>query len=521
MAAHMQSGRMASTDDQQLRLESDARAVQIITIHKSKGLQFDVVFCPFTWVGAYENDELVAFHNPDDEKHLTLALGPDIPPPYKRQGLREDLAENLRLLYVALTRARKQCYWVWGRIRNTAYSAPAFLLHGPAEAEGGSDWEQALSRKMQEATDARLLREIKEMISRSRDTIALAPLPDHAKRLASKPAEFEWAPERVFERNLDLHWRIASFSSLTAGHGGAPGFISTEPPEKDRDKDRDQNTKTSDADAEGNGQRPTHAIFDFPKGTRAGLFFHDVLENWDFNTGGSDAEATGRQALINTKLTTYGFERYWAPAIDDLLCDLAVVNLPNPFFPVTFQEAVNGRRLNEMAFYFPLNRITPAALQQAFARSAGGSPAHADFAAALKQIDFMPVEGFLKGYVDLIFEYRGRYFVVDWKSNHLGNRKEAYAPEHLEPVMAETHYFLQYHLYVVALDQVLRQRIPDYDFDRHFGGVYYIFLRGIDRRAGSSGIHYAMPDADLIGRLREFLVAEKSRGLQGNSSAKT
>lgn len=516
MAAHMQPGRMVSTDDQQLRLESDARAVQIITIHKSKGLQFDVVFCPFTWVGAIEDDDLVVFHNPDDEQHLTLALGPDIPPPYKRQGLKEDLAENLRLLYVALTRARKQCYWVWGRIRNTACCAPAFLLHGPSEAEGGSDWGQALSRKMQEATDARLLREIKEMIGRSQGSIALAPLPDHAGRLESKSAEFDWAPERVFERDLDQPWRITSFSSLTAGHGGASGPFPTEPPDidRDQDRDRDQDVMASDSIAAGDQQGTTHPIFDFPKGTQAGLFFHDLLENWDFNIGGSDTEASGRQALINAKLTTYGFGTHWVPVIDHLLCNLAAVNLPNPFFPVTFQDAVNGRRLNEMAFYFPLNRITPAALQQAFAMSNSGSPAHADFAEAMKQLDFTPVEGFLKGYVDLIFEYRGRYFVVDWKSNHLGNRPESYTPEHLGRVMAETHYFLQYHLYVVALDQMLRQRMPDYDVDRHFGGVYYIFLRGIDRRAGSSGIHYAMPDTDLIRRLRHLLIAEKTGSIK-------
>ena len=496
LLSHM-GGVPGSDEDQQLRLESDARAVQIITIHKSKGLQYDVVFCPFTWSGVVEQDALNTFHDPSDGHRFTLAVGPDIPPEFKRQGMIEDLAENLRLLYVALTRARERCYWVWGRINKTECSAPAYLLHGPLDASAPDEWVAGLRSRMTALTDEGFLRDLKELVQRSRGTITLAPLPAHNQRLERRKDTVSLGAPRTFVRKLDHHWRITSFSSLTAGQPGMAEGGHDAAPEKDTDA-------LTARVAPGENQGVDHPIFDFPKGARAGLFFHDILEHWSFDPG----DTAGRHALIADKLAAYGFEPHWLPGVDDVLTGVAAAALTNPWGPFRLQEVGSERRLAEMAFYFPLNRITPESLRQAFADTRTGGNGDYDFEVALKKLAFVPVEGFLKGYVDLIFEHQGRYYVVDWKSNHLGSRMADYAPDRLDKVIADDFYFLQYHLYVVALDQHLRQRLPAYDFERHFGGVYYLFLRGVPAGEQGNGIYYARPHAGTVETLNRLLVAK-------------
>lgn len=120
----------------------------------------------------------------------------------------------------------------------------------------------------------------------------------------------------------------------------------------------------------------------------------------------------------------------------------------------------------------------------------------------LASLDFAPLRGFLRGFIDLVFEHDGRYFVVDYKSNHLGAQPSAYLPAELVAPMEEHHYHLQYHLYVVALDRYLKARLANYDYERHFGGVYYLFLRGmVPSYAKGSGVFQARPSATLTQKL--------------------
>jgi len=128
----------------------------------------------------------------------------------------------------------------------------------------------------------------------------------------------------------------------------------------------------------------------------------------------------------------------------------------------------------------------------------------------LEQLSFSTVKGFMKGYMDMVFHHDRRYYLVDWKSNYLGHSYRDYAFPALERVMAADLYFLQYHLYVVALDAYLRRRLDHYDYDRHFGGVFYIFLRGLQDRDPSTGIYYARPEAVFIDRLRSLFLDTES-----------
>src|SRR5262249_20917014 len=126
------------------------------------------------------------------------------------------------------------------------------------------------------------------------------------------------------------------------------------------------------------------------------------------------------------------------------------------------------------------------------------------FTQDLERLRFDPVEGYLRGFIDLLFEFEHRYFILDWKSNWLGNRPADYAEAGMRDAMVEHNYFLQAHLYVLAADLFLRSRLRKYDYARDFGGVFYVFLRGVDPRDPNLGIFHQRPNEDTIRALREL-----------------
>jgi exodeoxyribonuclease V beta subunit len=478
-------------DDQQLRLESDARAVRIITMHKSKGLQFEVVFCPFTWAGINANDQALLFHHPEKRYQLTLALGPNIPGNFQAQAQKELLAENLRMLYVALTRARQRCYWVWGRIKGADSSAPAYLLYGQELDVDAQEWIAPLKETMANLDPAQWLQGLTGLAQRARGSIGVTALAthdlgEHEPSAVPLEALFRRSSTRGFERN----WRIASFSAMTAGR----------PSPNDERADRDSNGSITDgipASSEG------EALFDFHKGARAGLFFHDLLEHWDHTT----ADDRQCRALVADKLRRHGYETKWVDAVGDMLTTLAQTPLIAHADRFALNQVAPDARLNEMSFYFPLKSVGPAQIQAVFEQYADQS-AVGEMAQRMGRIHFAPMHGFMKGYIDMIFSHGGRYYLVDWKSNFLGPAYGDYAHASLEKAMAESYYFLQYHIYAVALDQLLRRRLVNYDYQRHFGGVFYIFLRGLAPNPdGSKGIYYDRPDPEMVTALNRLLIA--------------
>ena len=161
-----------------------------------------------------------------------------------------------------------------------------------------------------------------------------------------------------------------------------------------------------------------------------------------------------------------------------------------------------------MEFYFPLERITSQGLEKIFANH-GEFPLPENMSGLIEKCDFTPVRGLLKGYIDLVFCYQGSYYLADWKSNYLGLSLEDYGEQELKAVMAREYYFLQCHLYSVALHKYLAGRISGYHYQTHFGGVFYIFLRGVDLAAGPQyGIYRHLPSQALIDDLNRYLCGD-------------
>jgi exodeoxyribonuclease V beta subunit len=483
------------SEEHQIRLESDENAVKIITIHKSKGLEFPILFCPFNWSGSSlrRGEEAVIYHEKGDGLEMTLDLGSDSKEAHRIIAEEELLAENLRLLYVAVTRAIHRCYLVWGRFNEAESSAPAYLFHHPGE-QGEKDVLTALKERFAGLTDKEMMAALEEIGSRSHGTFSVSEMPEGSSDtygpLVRPSASLNM---RTFSGKIDRQWRVSSFSSLVTGRDQAVELA-----------DRDELWEAPGDEGlgeEGDRVEPT-GLFAFPRGAKAGLFLHDLLERLDF-TG---AESPFLEKLVADGLRGYGFDAHWEEAVCTMVRNLLSTPLEEKREALILSSIPNHERINEMEFYFPLKAFSKEQLAHIFNRPWATS-LRAGVPGPLERFHFSPTRGFMKGFIDLIFRYEDRFWLVDWKSNHLGNRVEDYGRPALEGQMEDQGHTLQYHIYVLALDQYLRTRLKAYDYERDFGGVFYLFLRGIDPARGAGrGIYRDKPDYALVKELREALV---------------
>ena len=479
----------------QLRLESDEHAVKIITLHKSKGLEFPVVFCPFSWGGSRIKDSEIAFHD-SERKELTLDLGSSEKNIHRAVAQNELLAENLRLLYVGVTRAIKRCYLAWGRFNTAETSAMAYLFHyGPAPDDDikTEDLVSSVKTRISEKEDEELLEDLKQLADKSKGTIEIVPLfPDRGVEYVPPEDETEEICFRQFSGKIETAWKISSYSSM----------VSQRVPEEavpDRDVSYDPYDYTTESGLE---RIASTDIFSFPKGARAGIFFHDIFEHLDFTV----SDCGYKEALVTNKLTAYGFDPKWRDAVCDMITKVLSIPLEIRTEFLTLSSVQRKDRINEMEFYYPLNPFTPQQLEKIFSDH-GTIQFPGNFPNRIGKLTFPSAKGFMKGYIDMVFREKGRYYLVDWKSNLLGTRVENYSKDVLNTVMSNDFYILQYHLYALALYRYLWVRLPGFDYEKDFGGVFYIFIRGVDPNYGPEfGIYKDYPSPDLIHELARVLI---------------
>lgn len=480
-------------DEEQLRLERDDNAVRLVTIHKSKGLEYGVVFCPFSWKAASlgnSSEEEILFHDPEDLK-LTQDFGSAEMEQNRLRALEERLAEFVRLFYVALTRAKHRCYLVWGRFNKSEISAPAWLFHPPAAAD--AHWIETLKTHMSGLTETQIWDDLQSLASeavvKNGSPISIRQVPEPAPDTYSpEELQTEVFTARHFSRPIPRQWRVSSFSSFLARRS-------------EHLPDRDTiDLAASSADA----QDAVLESCELPRGPKAGNCLHAILERFDF------AAASSPESIewIRKNLQTHALgDDAFVPVVCDMLARTASVPLLENESGLTLSSIPGAQRLSELEFHFPIRQITRDDLRGIFAEH-GRGVVSARFPARMEQLQFNPVEGFVKGFIDAVIQHEGRYYIIDWKSNWLGRQPDRYTPAAIEAEMLHHHYILQYHLYVLALDQYLRQRLPGYEYDTHFGGVFYLFLRGIDPARPDLGIFRDRPPAPLIQALRDGLLTE-------------
>ena len=482
-------------EEHPLRLESDENAVKIVTIHKSKGLEYPVVFCPFLWGGSMikRSKDTFMFHDEADNMRLTLDLGSKEKDKNRVFAEKELLAENLRLLYVALTRAKNRCYMVWGRFNEAETSAPAYLFHKPESLDPGNI-VSATGQRFKGLKDEDVFTELKTTIDRAGGTIQLSEMP-----VGTETKHFPLPGEKInlscrkFSGDIDRQWHVSSFSSLTSNLPHSEEMADRDIISPQYDYDQNDFEKLV-------AKEPPTGIFSFPKGAKAGVFIHDLLEHLDFAEKNPDV----MKSLVADKLKQYSFESQWLDTIYDMIKKILSASLDPVLKGLKLSSIQNNDRLNELEFYFPLKTISPEKIKWIFHQKGFKNITPAETIGRLK---FFPTKGFMKGFMDLVFQWHDRFYLVDWKSNFLGDRIEDYGQESLELAMKKEFYVLQYHIYTLALDQYLNLRLPNYSYKKHFGGVFYIFLRGVDPKSGPDyGIYRDLPSPELIAALRKELI---------------
>lgn len=489
LSERMEAG-TGEQDEHLIRLESDKEAVTLVTIHKSKGLEYPVVFCPFCWgESTVKKGQALTFHDPANEFQLVVDIGETWDPLHLSLAEEEMLAENLRLLYVALTRARISCYLVWGSIRNTATSAPAWLFHRP-DPSPETNVVEALEERCCALSPDMMEAEVRQATVGAFETIEVLPLPDD--RVAPLMSDEKIAEDlslRRFSGCIDGEWRIASFSSLVLGARSGP-----EGPDHDE-------AGPEAAVVEESGPVPFDDIISFPRGARAGSFLHELLEHTNFK----DVDNPETVDLVRRKCEVYGFDPKWTNAVMGMLHNLVSTLLSADLPGFTLSGLGPENRLNELEFLFPMARMTPDLLSGAFRPGQKSIPEWV--AETIGRLQFPPSKGFMKGFIDMVFQRGDRFYLVDWKSNFLGEKIEDYRRERLDRTMETGFYVLQYHIYALALDRYLALRIPNYRYRDHFGGVFYIFLRGVRREAGPDhGIFRDRPSEETIETLRKCML---------------
>ncbi|MGS3181678.1 exodeoxyribonuclease V subunit beta [Aeromonas dhakensis] len=464
-AVNRQSGQDA---EQILRLESERKLVQIVTIHKSKGLEYPLVFLPF--ICSHRSADTPLYHEADEAGNRTI-LDLTGAEESLAEADKERLAEDLRLLYVALTRG---VYATWLGL------APVRSGNGKSEK---TDLHQTaigyLLQKGEEGDAATLATALSAL---AEDLPGVAVGEPSLTRPAPLPPEEEQLGEpqvRRFGGTLERDWWISSYSGLAAqGHGHSKGVLANP------GFDDEVVTEAAALAAEEPVQAPQPSIFTFPKGARPGTLLHSLFETIDFESAAGEPLAEH----IATLLAQDGFDESWASVLQQQVEAVLDTPLETGFGePVRLRDLAPERKQVELEFFLPMGRVTAPALtalcQQHDPLSRGNKP-----------LSFATVQGMLKGFIDLVFEWQGRWYLLDYKSNHLGMSPADYSRPALEQAMVEHRYDLQYQLYSLALHRLLALRLPGYDFDQHFGGVFYLFLRGMPQ----GGIFHTRPSRELV-----------------------
>ncbi|MFK4447034.1 exodeoxyribonuclease V beta subunit [Caballeronia udeis] len=481
-------------EDAQLRLESDRNLVQIVTVHKSKGLEYAVVFCPFLNDGALRDPPSTGL--PDAREYhdggaAILHYGYTDEEGERASALAtlEQAAERARLVYVALTRAVYRCYVVGGvyligkSAKESRRSVLNWLVAGAGHPFG--DW---LTEPPEEDEV------IGSWQALATGSISVEPLPVIDMReplVVNRDAAFVPQP-RTSHRVLRDSWRTASFSSMIAA-GAREESNQAQPADERPDHDGliDAIAAVETPVPAAPVQLAADDILAFPRGPSAGECLHRMYELADFTNPATWPEAIGR-ALHEHPISVSAYD---APAADlpAMMACLLADTVATELVPGMRLDTIpTKRRMNELEFLFPAKSLDFSALRRVLVSH--GFPDVALEAGTLR--------GFVKGFIDMIVEHGGHFWIVDWKSNHLGLTPADYDEGSLDAAMASHAYHLQALFYVVALHRYLRVRLRDYAFERHIGGYLYLFVRGVRpgwREGGkAAGVHVGKPSLELI-----------------------
>ncbi|OOF69765.1 exodeoxyribonuclease V subunit beta [Rodentibacter caecimuris] len=473
-------------EEEQIRLESERQLVKIVTIHKSKGLQYDLVWLPFLGSPAKNfKQDVQIYYNKEKNEILW-----DMDNQNQELIYQETFAEELRLLYVALTRAKYQTVISLPKTFSNYWNSLFYLL-----SQGRIGVRAEISDN-QEVTVETLFKPLLAKLSKKHIQMNEASeLLSLDGVLQTKMIEEPSLSAKKFVGKIEQDWQVTSFSEIEFEHRR----VYSQQDYKESTADFQQvfslvgedELQMSDVSSvqkwDGNKHVKEYSGLTFPKGARVGTQIHRHFEKLPFYQVADKDEI--RQLCLALNLDEHWIDptRLWFQQIID-----------TPLFTnseMTLAKLAPKDCIKEMPFYLSIRNYFNIK----------------DFNEALKTYHHLPtmplqisdMKGMVRGIIDLVFRYNGKYYLLDYKSNYLGRSIEDYQNKNLHSVMIEQHYDWQYLFYTLALHRYLMQRDPDYCYEKHFGGVLYAFLRGMNGGAGE-GIFFDKPDWQLICRLEEI-----------------
>lgn len=475
--------RTSRATERSRRLDSDAGAVQIMTVFAAKGLQFPIVYLPFLFNRFIGDQGNLLYHEPavDGSETRCLYVGGDDGPGRALAAelhQTEEALDHLRNTYVALTRAQSQVVAWWGPSRDEANSGLSRLLRG--RSLGEAEVPIACRPRISDADAWALFAGWQD---------AGGPVAEHSEVVQPSPLPRSSMPKdlavRHFHRTIDTGWRRTSYSALIRGADEAAVGTHSEPETQTRDDESEEITVTAAAPVTGAELRSPMA--DLPGGKTFGSLVHGVLET-------TDPFAADLAAELAAQVRAH--EQWWPVGVDaDELAAALVPMHDTPLGPladgVTLRQIGVSDRLRELDFEIPLaGGDLPGAASQARVADVGallrehlpGEDRFAVYADRLLSdaLGGQTLRGYLSGSLDVVLRLPDqRYLVVDYKTNQLGETAADYSFARMTEAMLHSDYPLQALLYTAVLHRFLRWRQPGYDPARHLGGVLYLFVRGM------------------------------------------
>ena len=487
-----------AAEERQMQLESDREAVQVVTMHKAKGLEYDLVFAPFLWASRPPDEiqSLAGIAEGGKDKIVNLSIAED---PAVGMALRQSLFEDrLRLAYVAMTRAKVRLWIFGGEMGNGRWAVGAHPLdwllrdsasrvQSPEQFVAWADNAEAPGRGSRHKAGLRAL-----FAGKRAGLLALKEPPVAADAtLVPDDAGTQVALAALPVPEIGASWSVTSFSSLTREpnpHGA---------------KDREPITvePAQDAPVRLSGSVAINPFQSAPGGFLIGTAIHDWMQEWDC----SEPDPCAVRDHLEKYHIPLAQNRATPPleeSVSQMLKALRLATLPG--LGCTISEACPSHEASEWHFHLPIkDSINSAKLAEAFARHA--HPEHRAYAPRLAALRAQDLRGYLQGFMDRLAFSGNDWGVIDWKTNKLGDKAEAYGPQSMLACAMDSHYLLQTHLYLVALRRYLRVAAPA----ATLAGAWLVFLRAVE--AGSaSGILHIQPGEELLDALdRLFFQCEQ------------
>ena len=406
-------------------LENDEESIQIVTVHKSKGLSYNIVILPVFNLSiinknnfsieykSAQGHKIVSTYNDDDEKEYSKI---------------QEQQENERLLYVAITRAVYKC-----------------IIH--------YNHKDGIIRDFIENIDQNSNNIIFKAADNTKNLFAFKR--DENLNINYKPI--------LFNSEINNNWKVSSYSAIS--------------------NQREYTPKLAEKVSIYSNNYDEFIFNTLEKGVRTGLIIHSIMEKINF----SNSEF--HEFTIKNVLNDYGLSveepdlNYYVEMVGNILNTTLTPKNFN-LTQINFQN-----KITELEFYFSLDKFRTTQLNSLLPHL---------------NLSYSELEGVMHGFIDLVFKFEEKFYILDWKTNHIGSRLKDYSFENIADEVKTDNYDLQYLIYTIGLIRYLKSKISDFDYKRDFGGVFYLFIRGV-RKNNSTGIFYDMPDINLIKNLEDLL----------------